>query len=628
MPQQNLLVRKKKEKALKALQQGRVDEAARLLEQYCKTSPRDTDAWVMLASIHGQQGNFDAVADCCRHVLSITPGQPAANSLLGNTLALQGDHAAARACYRKALGANPNDAGTLNNLGTSLYLAGELEEGAEILNRVLELKPDYADAHNNLGNIYKALNKNSEAIHHFQRALALNPQLFETWLNLGNIYSDRVGFPSAAEDCFRRALRLKPDSIAAESGLVNMLRFQSRLDESLALIRAAIGKRPDDRSALAGEADILERQGDHQLAYDRVRNLLGKDPANPMAVDTLTRLCSKFDCCDEAIRLGEELCDSDSLNETGRQTLHFGLGKLHDKLEHYDNAFEHYRRGNATNDVPFDGPGYREKFDAIIDSYSKEALARLPKAGHGDSRPVFIVGMPRSGTSLTEQILASHPEVCGAGELNDINDLAAGLCTTLKSGKGYPECVSDLTQLAADQFASRYLDHLDSFSTSAVRITDKMPHNFVNLGLIALLFPEARIIHCQRDPRDTCLSIYFQSFGWLHSYATDLSHLGYYYRLYEKLMRHWESVIDLPVMSVRYEDMVTDQERVSRELVNFLGLDWDDNCLQFHKAKRTVATASYDQVRQPMYTQSMARWKHYEKHIGPLVEALGDILAA
>jgi len=153
-----------------------------------------------------------------------------------------------------------------------------------------------------------------------------------------------------------------------------------------------------------------------------------------------------------------------------------------------------------------------------------------------------------------------------------------------------------------------------------------MPHNFANLGLIALLFPEARNIHCLRDPRDTCLSIYFQAFGWLHPYATRLDHLGLYYREYRRLMRHWESVLELPMMTVQYEEMVADQERVSRALVDFIGLEWDDRCLQFHKSERTVATASYDQVRQPIYTQSMARWKNYEKHIKPLVDALGDTL--
>lgn len=626
MARQNPLTRKKRDKAILALRQGRPDDAARLLEQYCQSDPADPEAWALLASIHGQQGRLDSVANLCQRALALAPAHPLANSLLGNIHALQGNHEAARACYRTALLGAPDDIGILNNLGSSLYLAGELEEAADIIGKVVKLQPGYADAHNNLGNIFKALNRNSEAIAHFQRALQLNPQLFETWINLGSIYSDRIGFPQAAEDCFRKALQLRPDSIEAEAGLANMLRFQGKLEDSLALIREALKKRPDDHSALAGEADLLERMGRHDEAYDRVNDLLGKDPDNAMAADVLTRLCRRYDCCDEAVRLAENMLADDALNDAGRQTLHFSLGKLYDKLEEYDAAFAHYSRGNAMTSAPFEVAAYEAVFSSIMQAYSREALHGMPTASHGDARPVFIIGMPRSGTSLTEQILASHPAVYGAGELNDINDIAAGLPGALGSTLPYPACIADLNELAVNELASRYLNRLDGFSRTATRITDKMPHNFMNLGLIALLFPQARIIHCRRDPRDTCLSIFFQSFGWLHPYATDLSNLGSYYRLYERLMRHWESIIDLPMLTVNYEDLVTDQERTSRELVNFIGLEWDDDCLQFHRAERTVATASYDQVRKPMYTRSMARWRNYESHIKPLVETLGDLV--
>jgi tetratricopeptide (TPR) repeat protein len=589
-----------------------------------KKAPEDVDAWVMLASLHGRKGNMNDAEDCCHKALSINPSHPTANSLLGNVHAKKGRHSEAQSCYRKALAVNPNAPGVMNNLGNALYLAGDLEEAASVLERVARLKPDYPDAHNNLGNIYKALNKNSEAIFHFKRALALNPQLLEALFNLGNIYIDRIGYPQAAEDCFRKALALEPDNPEAKAGLASMLRFQGKYEDALELINSAIERDPENYSALAGKADVLERMGRHYEAYTIIRELLESDPNNPMGADILSRLCKRYECCDEAVRLGETLIAGDTLNDTGRQTLHFSLGKLHDKLGNYDAAFEHYACGNRMAGVPFDAAGYEQKFAETINTYSKEALEHLPKAGHGDTRPVFIVGMPRSGTSLTEQILASHPQVCGAGELNDMNDIAAGLHLTLGSIKPYPLCIRDLDQLHADQLASRHLDRLDGFSSTATRITDKMPHNFVNLGLIALLFPQARIIHCRRDPRDTCLSIYFQNFGWLHPYSTDLSHLGFYYRLYHKLMQHWEAVIDLPMMTVSYEEMVTVPERISRELVNFIGLDWDDRCLRFHTVKRNVATASYDQVRQPVYTKSMARWKHYEKHIGPLAEALGD----
>ena len=239
-------------------------------------------------------------------------------------------------------------------------------------------------------------------------------------------------------------------------------------------------------------------------------------------------------------------------------------------------------------------------------------------------RPVFIVGMPRSGTSLTEQILASHPEVFGAGELNDINESIAKLPAMIRNNNTYPGCIKDLNQEIADKLAQEYLTRLDSFSTEKKRITDKMPHNFVNLGLISLLFPEARIIHCLRDPRDTCLSLYFQDFGWIHPYATRLENLGNYYVQYKRLMKHWTSVLDTPILTIQYEDIISDQEHISRELVNFCGLDWHDDCLQFYASTRTVATASYDQVRQPIYKKSIGRWKNYEKHLDPLTMALGE----
>ena len=610
------------QKAVTALQQGRLPEAATLLGRICKSSPGDARAWLLLASAQGQLGNLPAALDACRRALAINPGNARALSIQCNVQASLGQTDAALESYRKALEIAPGDPGILNNLGNALFLAGDLEEAARVLEQLIRLKPDYAEACNNLGNIHKALNRNNEAIQHFRRSITLNPGQFEVWLNLGNIYSDRVGFPEAAEECFRKALQLKPDSREAESGLANMLRFQGKLDASLAIMQKALDKDPADDTAMAGIADILERLGRYEEAYERVRTLLDRNTENAMAIDVLTRLCRRFDCCGEAIDIGERLLASDCLNPHGQQHLHFSLGKLLDKLAEYDRAFGHFRTGNEMGHVPFD-PLEREALtSALIGAYSRDALTTLPKASHQDQRPVFIVGMPRSGTSLTEQILASHPEVHGAGELNDMNDISAGLPGMLGGGLKYPECVANLNPQVVNQLAQRYIARLDGFSKEARRITDKMPHNFINLGLIALLFPQARIIHCRRDPRDNCLSIYFQDFGWLHPYASRLEHLGHSYRQYQRIMRHWRTVLEVPMLDVPYEDLVADPEGISRGIVDYCGLDWDDRCLQFQESGRTVATASYDQVRQPIYTGSLGRWKNYERHIGPLIEAL------
>ncbi|NOZ38105.1 MAG: tetratricopeptide repeat protein [Gammaproteobacteria bacterium] len=615
----------KKQKAFMALQSGNLREAKNLLGKICKSNKRDVEAWLLLASTHGQLGDMQGVTKACQQILSLQPDHPRALSLLGNAQASQGQHKAAIANYEKALALKPGDIAILNNLGNALYITNRLDEAAETLIQVVRRQPDYADAHNNLGNIYKALNKNNEAIHHFQQALTLKPDLFETLLNLGNILSDRIGHPEAAENYFRKALALKPDDIQAHSGVINMLRFQGRLDESMEAVNTALRFNPDHLGSLARIADLYEQQGEHDKAYTHIRMLLEKNDAPlPLLIEVMLRICKKVDCCDEAIKRAQDLLAKDTLGSTSRQTLHFELGKLYDKANDYDSAFQHYHSANEAAKPPFEQNEVEQVINSLTHAYNKETLSRLPHSSNESHRPVFIVGMPRSGTSLTEQILGSHPDVFAAGEMNEINDLAASMPALLGTDKPHPTCLKWLNQNTVDQLSQRYLNKLDAFSTDARYVTDKMPHNFMNLGLIALLFPEARIIHCVRDPRDTCLSIYFQNFGWLHRYGADLVSLGVYYRQYKKLMQHWEDVLDLPMLTVRYEDMVADQEAVSRKMIAFCDLEWDEHCLQFHKSERHVATASYDQVRQKIYTQSKARWKNYEQHITPLIEALGD----
>ena len=624
MKKHNPLAQKKKQKAALALKKGRLDEAARILQKLCKENGGDPEAWVMLASVHGQQSRFAAVAECCRRAIALQSDHPQANSLLGNALAAMGRHTEALDCYRRALAKRPNDPGILHNYGTALYLAGELEEAAEVLGKVARIHPNYPDVHNNLGNIYKALNDNTRAIRHYQRAVQLQPDLFEAHLNLGDIFISRIGHPHAAEHHYREACRIKPGDIEANAGVINVLRFMGRLDEAMEVIRTLEQHHPNEQSIVAGEADLLERRGDKEGAFRLARRLAEQGSSDPMAADVLLRTCTQFDYCDKAIAHAENLLDSGTLKPVGRETLHFGLGKLLDRLGRYDEAFSHYKAGNESLDIPYDPAAFTARVDRLIEAFDPQTLAALPRALLNSETPIFILGMPRSGTSLTEQILASHPEVAGAGELNTVNDLVAGLPRRL--GEDYPACIVRLDTTLLDELASAYLRELEQARHNGEsRITDKMPHNFLNLGFISLLFPRARIIHCQRNPIDTCLSIYFQNFGWMHPYGTRLDWLGSYYRDYARLMAHWERTLDIPILRIRYEDTVEDQEAVTRKLLDFCGLEWDDACLEFHKARRHVATASYDQVRQKIYKKSKARWKNYQKHLAPLIEALGDL---
>ena len=315
-----------------------------------------------------------------------------------------------------------------------------------------------------------------------------------------------------------------------------------------------------------------------------------------------------------------------ALDNPQRATLHYELGRLYDRKNAFDAAFRHFTLGNELKGQSrrFDASEHAQYIDALIQTYNSHFMSQAPRPTIRSQRPVFIIGMPRSGTSVIEQILASHPAVHGGGELLTMNSIVKNLPDELGSLAPYPLCLTKLTQVNVDQLSQRYLDHLQTLSSDAVRVTDKMPTNFLHLGLINILFPEARVIHCLRDPLDTCLSCYFQNFGPWDSYTQDLRSLGAFYREYQRLMVHWRTVLDIAILDIQYEDLVADQEGVSRKMTAFCGLEWDERCLRFYDSKRAVSSASHDQVRQPIYRRSVGRWKNYRDYLGPLQEGLGQ----
>jgi hypothetical protein len=298
----------------------------------------------------------------------------------------------------------------------------------------------------------------------------------------------------------------------------------------------------------------------------------------------------------------------------------------------YDEAFAEFARGNACTHRIHDRK--QQAFHVAADCrshgernalFDREYFARMAPLGHPSELPVFIIGMPRSGTTLVEQILSSHPRFAGAGELLEMQYSRLDLPALLNVSEPYPACLMKLTRETAWGLAERYLQRLRREDSHALRVSDKLPENYYQLGLIAVLFPRARIIHCQRDPRDTCVSCFCENFEGVR-YSTSLENLGQYYVEYERLMAFWRKVLPNPLFEVQYEDLVDRQEAVSRDLVAFCGLDWDDRCLQFHETRRTVQTASNLQVRQPMYASSVGRWRRYEKHLEPLLKLLQPYL--
>ena len=338
-------------------------------------------------------------------------------------------------------------------------------------------------------------------------------------------------------------------------------------------------------------------------------------------------IARKFEDGDPEIATIEQILRDPNLRSDQRAPLHHALGKIYNDIGRYEDALDHFIQGKKYKGMKFHMELHKRTYANLRRIFTKTFFAARPGFGNGEARPVFIVGMPRTGTTLTEQILASHPKIHGLGELPDMRKIGQ----TLNYGQPEPGAFSDAVEAMpakdARGLADRYLRVMARMPEGTVLGTDKSPHNFELLGVIALLFPNAHIIHCRRDPMDTCVSCFMQNFNESHGYNSDLSIIGAYYREYAWLMDHWRAVLPLKMFELDYEKMVADQEGMSRKLIDFLGLEWDDACLEFFNTERTVATPSRWQVRQPIYTTSVKRWKRYGAYLDPLKEALRDLFA-
>lgn len=616
---------KLKDQARQLIGQNRLDEARALARRLCDTNTGDAQAWHLLGLSSARMGDMDQALAAWRQSLTLAPDNAETHYYLGNVYVRLGRREQAVEHFRAALRLKPDDTNALNNLGTVLSELNRLDEAAQCYNDALALAPN-AITHYNLATVYMRQQRLDQALDHFRRAQALEPQRVEIHNNLGNAFKYQ-GRIKEAEAAYREAMRLKPEHPMAYANLGTLMLELGRIEEAHDHYQQALTLDPNHRKAAVGLADIHEKQGRFEQAYDQLRPFLAAERVDADAALVFAALCRPLKRGDEAIALMERLLaqGGPNLDVYNRISLHFALGRLYDAARDYDRAFGHYREANTLADRRFDPGAHARYIDGLIKAYSPAFMARAPRAGIPTQRPILIIGMPRSGTSLVEQILASHPAVFGAGELEEMHRIVADLPAALGTQLPYPECLDALSQSHCDTLARRYVDHLASMSPdSAARVTDKMPTNFMHLGLINLLLPGARVIQCIRDPMDTCLSCYFQYFaaGAL-PYAYDLSHVGAFYKEYQRLMDHWRKVIDIPMMEVVYEDLVADQEGVSRALVDFCGLAWDERCLRYHETPRVVATASYDQVRQPMYSRSAGRWRHYAPYLGELQDALG-----
>jgi Flp pilus assembly protein TadD len=484
------------------------------------------------------------------------------------------------------------------------------------------LHPNNAVTHNNLGVAFAALNRHQEAIANYTTALALNANYAEAHNNLAAVLLSINEAERALGHC-EKAVALKPALAEAHNNLANAQKALNRYDRAIASYRTAIALKPDYAQGYANMGDALRELGladDARHAYEKAVNL------SPAKAQFHRRLAenSRLSADDSRLATVRKLAADASLPVKDQIEAHFALAKVLADLEQHAESFEHLLKGNALHRarIDYDEAATLDLFDRIRTVFTPELLQAKSGLGDPSALPVFIVGMIRSGTTLVEQILASHPDVHGAGELTDFAK-ASTVAAPNPSAEEFPESFATITGDGLKRLAATYLARIRALAPSAQRITDKMPANFRLLGAIHLALPNARIIHLRRDPVDTCLSCFSILFAGEQPYAYDLAELGRYYRAYDSLMQHWRRVLPSGVMlEITYEELTSNTELEARKIVAHCGLNWNDRCLAFHQTPRPVRTASALQVRRPIYRTSIGRRGPYENQLSPLLTVL------
>ena len=605
------------------------------------------------AYAHDQAGHRDRAEALYRKVLQKAPDHADALLLLGLIALERGRHQRAIQLIRRALAIVPDFPAANANLGSALKAMGKRTEAVEAYNRAIALKPDYAVAHSNLAAVQIEQGAFAAGLASAERALVLSPKLVEAHLNRADALMRQRRFEEA-ETSLRRAIELMPGRAASHSRLGAVLAELGRFDEAIACHRQAIALQPNDALLHCALGSSLLQAGNLEKSETSFRRAVSLDRDLAQAWHWLGntllvrgRLEDALSCCRRAIAIDPDLADAyEALSYSGQsadeaQVKHlaalladadrplsdriaagFAAGGFLDNAGRHDEAFSRVAAANALHrhllaeaGECFDPDALAREVDGVIKRSTPALFSAAAGWGNRSELPVFIVGMPRSGTSLVEQIAASHSHVFGGGERKDIFRIAEAVL-----GQNRDRPIEEWGMDFARQLADQHIADLQRLAGRASRVTDKMPDNILHLAIIAVLFPAARIIFCRRDPRDNCLSCFFQRFGEGNAFAYDLADCARRLLEIERLAKHWRQVLPLATLTVDYEALIANPEAESRRLIEFLGLDWEPGCLDFHRTERPVFSASLWQVRQPVFNRSVGRWRHYRRHLQPLFE--------
>jgi tetratricopeptide (TPR) repeat protein len=615
-------------RALAALQAAQVEDAERLFKKTLRLQPR--------------------------HV-------PALN-LYGVLLTQMERYEEAEPYVHRAIQENPNSDATFYNYGVILKALKRFDEAIEQFSRALAINSSVPDTFNARGGVYLELEQPESALADFDKALSLNPQSIDAlvnkaratpkenagtalrlaeqalalqpnhalaWLARGNALNDLKRYDDAIES-FARALALQPDLAQAWLGRGDALRDLRRLVDAKAAYEKALSLKPDLAPAHDALGALLLETGRIDDAVLAIKKAIELDPT---VTNFYLNLASarKFKAGDPELAVMENVAAaSPRMSKEKRTILDFALGRAYADIRDYRRSFQHLLAANAAHrsSLNYNVAETTSYFEDIEKTFTRDLIAAKSGAGVPSPRPIFIIGMPRSGSTLLEQILSSHPSVAAAGEVaaftSAVNDVIAASSPANTDPPSYPAFVPSLSASTAKAIGDKYLALLAELAPDKERATDKMLGNFAHAGLIHLTLPNAIILHTARNPLDSCISCFSLKFKGSHDYTYDLAELGRYYKSYQRLMQHWHDVLPPGrILDVQYEEVVADLEGQARRIIAHCGMPWDDRCLAFHKNDRAVRTASLTQVRQPIYKSSVNRWREYEEFLGPLLKELG-----
>lgn len=639
------------------LKMGELLLAEKCLRKALVICPDSTQVYNNLGSVFLASGQKEPALECFQKALKIDPEYADALYNNGLLLAQKGELDAAIGQYRLALKSKPGWFDLRRNLGNSLLKVGEYQEAKTTLLALVSEGAGDAASYNDLGAIYRILGENDLAVEFLRKAIEIDDECIDAHNNLGAVYVERGSF-KLASNCYLKLTQLTPQSILAHNDYGIVLGMLNRWEEAVEASSKALELDPTYANAYVNLGSVYRGMRKHKLAIENLQKALEVEPTNTDALRNLgvvykelnqlpkAEQCfssaleynqedeeawfylsglKKYSGMDDDITRMEGMLADENRDVEGRSLLAFGLGKAYEDMGDYSRAFSNFSLAQALkrSNTAFSLNMERQYFDDIITTFDSGYFSRLKiQSDHLEKSPIFIFGMPRSGTSLVEQILASHSEVFGCGELTYMEGAIDHIAK--EKGISYPIFCQELDDDTVNRYRKAYMREVGKEIGEKVFFTDKMPANFLHIGLIYTFFPNAKFIHCRRSPLDTCLSIFRKRFVGNHPYAHELCDLGHYYKLYLKLVGHWHRTMPGKIYDVVYENIVENSQDEIKALLEFCGLAYEEQCNNFYQADRIVQTASVHQVRQPIYKSGMNQWKNYQRELQPLINILGN----